>query len=48
VIKRTVYPAHMYNTSVGEVAAIARRYRFSVHRKKCAAKVNTKWHETES
>jgi len=37
VIEREVYPAHMHNISVGEVAAVARRYRFSVHRTKCVA-----------
>jgi hypothetical protein len=32
------YSADTRNTNVGEVAAIARRYRFSAHCKKCWAK----------
>jgi len=37
----------MHNISVGEVAAVARRYRFSVHRTKCVAKEKIKLHKIE-
>jgi chorismate-pyruvate lyase len=38
LIELYAYSADTRNTNVGEVAAAARRYRFSVHRKKCLAK----------